>query len=77
MPFPFPCSPVIRECPWKKTQKEKKKRKENAILSFIYSYFLPEKKFDNMTLLQPMCEFISWERKKNITETIPLETKGL
>ena len=25
MPFPFPCSPVIRECSWKKTHIEKKK----------------------------------------------------
>ena len=25
MPSPFPCSPVIRECSWKKTQIEKKK----------------------------------------------------
>ena len=24
MPSPFPCSPVIRECSWKKTQIEKK-----------------------------------------------------
>ena len=27
MPSPFPCSPVIRECSWKKTQVEKKKKK--------------------------------------------------
>ena len=25
MPSPFSCSPVIHECPWKKTQREKKK----------------------------------------------------
>ena len=28
MPSPFPCSPVIRECSWKKTQIEKKKKKK-------------------------------------------------
>ena len=28
MPSPFPCSPVIRECLWKKTQIEKKKKKK-------------------------------------------------
>ena len=27
MPSSFPCSPVIRECLWKKTQIEKKKKK--------------------------------------------------
>ena len=27
MPFPFPCRPVIRECSWKKTQIERKKKK--------------------------------------------------
>ena len=27
MPSPFPCDPVIRECSWKKTQIEKKKKK--------------------------------------------------
>ena len=27
MPFPFPCSAVIRECSWKKTHIEKKKKK--------------------------------------------------
>ena len=26
MPSPFPCSPVTRECSWKKTQIEKKKK---------------------------------------------------
>ena len=26
MPSPFPCSPVICECSWKKTQTEKKKK---------------------------------------------------
>ena len=25
MPSPFPCSPVVGECSWKKTQVEKKK----------------------------------------------------
>ena len=29
MPFPFPCSPVIREWLWKKTQIEKKKKNKN------------------------------------------------
>ena len=28
MPSPFPCSPVIRQCSWKKTQIEKKKINE-------------------------------------------------
>ena len=29
MPSPFPCSPVIRECSWKKTQIEKKNKQAN------------------------------------------------
>ena len=29
MPSPFPCSPVIRKCSWKKTQIEKNKQKNN------------------------------------------------
>ena len=35
MPSPFPCSPVIRECLWKKTHIEKKKKKneeENKVI---------------------------------------------
>ena len=28
MPSPFPCSPVIRECSWRKTQIEKKNKKK-------------------------------------------------
>ena len=28
MPSPFPCSPGIRECSWKKTQIDKKKKKK-------------------------------------------------
>ena len=36
MPSLFPCSPVIRECSWNKTQIEKKKkRKRNAFLWMI------------------------------------------
>ena len=33
MPSPFPCSPVIRECSWKKTQREKK-RSKNQLKGF-------------------------------------------
>ena len=28
--FPFPCSPVIRECSWKKPETEKKKKKKST-----------------------------------------------
>ena len=31
---PFPCSPVIRECSWKKAQIEKKKKKQGNDVSF-------------------------------------------
>ena len=31
MPSLFPCSPVIRECSWKKTQLEKKQTKWDVI----------------------------------------------
>ena len=30
MPSPFPCSPVIREWSWKKTQIEKKQKKNRS-----------------------------------------------
>ena len=36
MPFLFPCSPVIRECSWNKTQIEKKKKRQrNAFFWMI------------------------------------------
>ena len=36
MPSPFPCSPVIRECSWKKTQIEKKKKKKKRNKNLEY-----------------------------------------
>ena len=32
MPSPFPCSPVIRKCSWKKTQTKKKKNNVPFVL---------------------------------------------
>ena len=36
MPSPFPCSPVIRECSWKKTQIEKKTQHDNVITRKVW-----------------------------------------
>ena len=43
MPSPFPCSPVIRECSWNKTQVEKKLyyykiRKKTQVEKKLYYY---------------------------------------
>ena len=43
--FPFPCSPVIRECSWKKPETEKKKKKKkihNPKYSCIWYFFETE-----------------------------------
>ena len=42
MPSPFPCSPVIRECSWNKTQIEKKLllRLERIFNENYYTYIL-------------------------------------
>ena len=40
MPSPFPCSPVIRGCPRKKTQIEKEKKKLRAIaLTYVLATY--------------------------------------
>ena len=35
MPSPFPCSPVIRKCSWKKTHIEKKKKKSTVTIKEV------------------------------------------
>ena len=49
MPSPFPCSPVICECLWKKTQIEKKTNKKKSlaipwyhILAWITKYYIQQ-----------------------------------
>ena len=39
MPSPFPCSPVIRECSWKKTQIQKKPVQEVAAIQATATTF--------------------------------------
>ena len=65
MPSPFPCSPVSRECSWKKTQIEKKKLfRTMSDLSFVsiclsirkLSICLP--KFGHQTLNCPSIRYI-------------------
>ena len=53
MPSPFPCSPVVGECSWKKTQTEKKKKKNDK--SFITSVENPNvKTYDCITRLESL-----------------------
>ena len=44
MPSPFPCSPVICECSWKKTHIEKQKTKKKHTHTPTYQYTNPVSK---------------------------------
>ena len=50
MPSPFPCSPVIRECSWKKTQIGKKKTFCSMAASVAEIYIQENQQQENLHL---------------------------
>ena len=56
MTSPFPCSPVIRECSWKKTPDRKKKKKKSLKNYKLYVKMQPISAFFDIIKLADLCK---------------------